>query len=387
MRTSTKTLLVGALLVIATLGSFWFGRDPARVTPHPGSAIPVRVTTVEQRDIPSFISGLGTVQSPQSVTIRPQVDGILTRLWVTEGQQVSKGQLLASIDDRSIRTSLSQANALLAQSEAQLKVAAVDLQRYKLLAEDRSIPRQQLDQQQALHDQLKATVLGNRAAIAAARVQLSYTEIRSPVTGRVGIRSVDEGNFLRVSDALGLFSVVQIDPIDVTFSVPQQQLPTLQSLLRQGSPALVEAFASGGLASGTPLAQGQLKLIDNEISATTGTLRAKASFANHAQRLWPGQLVNVRLQTGVLENARVVPNGVIQRGLNGLFVYRINGEGVDNVQVTVLATTETLTAVSGVEPGDRLVADGQSRIKPGAKVEIVSDEPAPAQASVPSPRP
>ena len=378
--------MVGALLAAAVLASFWFSRSSAPVVTQPGAAIPVRVTTVEQRDIPSFISGLGTVQSPQSVTIRPQVDGVLTRLWVAEGQQVSKGQLLASIDDRSIRASLGQANALLAQSEAQLKVAGVDLERYRLLAQDRSIPRQQLDQQQALHDQLKATVQGNRAAIAAAQVQLSYTQIRSPVAGRVGIRSVDEGNFLRVSDALGLFSVVQIDPIEVTFSLPQQQLPILQQLLREASPALVEAFASGGLASGTPLAQGRLELIDNEISATTGTLRAKASFANEAQQLWPGQLVNVRLQTGVLENARVVPNGVVQRGLDGLFVYRVNGDRVDSVPVTVLETTETLTALRGVEPGDRLVADGQSRIKPGAKVEIVSDEAAPAEASLAGPR-
>ena len=215
---------------MAALG-LWYVTKPATAKLAAPTAIPVRVVNVVEKDVPRYVSGIGSVLSLHSVVVRPQIDGILTKILVKEGQLVNKGDLLATIDDRSIRASLDQARAQLGESQAQLQVALVNLKRYKLLSVDDGVSKQTYDQQQALVNQLKATAQGNQASIDAAQVQLSYTQIRSPVTGRVGIRTVDEGNFLRMTDAQGLFTVTQIDPIAVEFSLPQQMLPTLQGLI------------------------------------------------------------------------------------------------------------------------------------------------------------
>jgi len=235
-----SVIAVAGLAVLIAVG-VWFSTRPTEKKVSAPAAVPVQVINVVEEDVPRYVTGIGSVLSLQSVVIRPQVDGILTRLMVKEGQQVKQGDLLATIDDRSIRAALEQAKAQLSQSQAQLDMAQVDLKRYKLLTVDNSISKQQYDQQQALVNQLKATAQGNQASINAAQVQLSYTQIRSPVTGRVGIRNVDEGNFLRVSDATGLFSVTQIDPVSVEFSLPQQMLPTLHDLLASTTPAPVNA--------------------------------------------------------------------------------------------------------------------------------------------------
>lgn len=333
-------------------------------------AIPVRVVNVVEQDVPRFATGIGSVLSLQSVMIRPQVDGILTKLLVKEGQQVKVGDLLATIDDRSIRATLDQTKAQLAQSQAQLDMAQLDLKRYKLLSVDNSISKQQYDQQQALVSQLKATAAGNQATINASQVQLSYTQIRSPVTGRVGIRNVDEGNFLRVSDAQGLFSVTQIDPVSVTFSLPQQMLPTLQGLISASTPASVKAYLGEG-ATGTLLGDGKLTLIDNQVVAATGTIRAKAEFANPAAKLWPGQLVTVKIQTALDRNALKVPPQVVQRGAEHHYVYRVKGDSVEIVAVKVLYQDSDLVLISGVKANDVLVSDGQSRLKAGSHIEVV----------------
>ena len=252
-------------------------------------------------------------------------------------------------------------------------VSSVDLKRYQLLSVDNGVSRQTLDQQQALVNQLKASAQGDQATIAAAQVQLSYTQIQSPVSGRVGIRAVDAGNFLRVSDAQGLFSVTQIDPIAVEFSLPQQQLPLLHDLLTAKEPARVKAFIGNTDSSGTPLGEGRLSLIDNQVSATTGTIKAKAQFDNPTQSLWPGQLVNVEIQTGLQRNALVVPPQVVQRGLDNYFVYRVNGDKVETVPVQLTFQDTELSIITGVNPGDELVSDGQSRLKPGSRVEVLSE--------------
>ncbi|MBA1289615.1 efflux RND transporter periplasmic adaptor subunit [Pseudomonas japonica] len=381
MQKPLRLSIACAAVVLLVCAAWWLSR-PARApaAPAKAAAVPVKVIQVASADVPQLVSAIGTVTPLQSVTVRAQVDGILTRLWVKEGQFVEKGQLLASIDDRALRASLDQATAQAAQTRAQLKVAEVDLKRYTELAQDRSIPRQQLDQQQALHDQLQATLQGNEAAAAAARVQLSYTQIRSPLAGRVGIRAVDEGNLLRVSDAQGLFSVTQLDPISVQFALPQAQLPTLQALLRAPEQAAVTAYAGGDINGGEPLAQGRLSLIDNQVSSTTGTVKAKAQFANGGQTLWPGQLVNVRLQTLLRRNALVVPNAVVQRGVNGTYVYRLQGENVESVPVKVVDQAGERTVIDGVAAGDKLVSDGQSRLKPGMRVDVLRDPP-PANAT------
>jgi RND family efflux transporter MFP subunit len=264
-------------------------------------------------------------------------------------------------------------------------VAQINLKRYKLLSVDDGVSKQTYDQQQALVNQLKATAQGNQASIDAAQVQLSYTRIHSPVTGRVGIRNVDEGNFLRASDADGLFTVTQIDPIAVEFSLPQQMLPTLQRLIAAPDQALVKAYIGDDSIEGEMLGEGRLSLIDNQINANTGTLRAKAEFNNAGQRLWPGQLVTLKIQTAIDKNALVVPPTVVQRGLDQHFVYRINGDKVENVPVVMVYQDSGLHIIKGVSAGDRLVSDGQSRLKPGSRVQVLSDPPALANASEPTP--
>ena len=376
MHIQRKTvLIVGAIVVLAVAA--WALTRPPKARLAAPAAIPVRVVSVAQQDIPRFVSGIGTVLSLHSVVIRPQVDGILTQVLVKEGQLVKAGDLLASIDDRSIRASLDQAKAQLGESQAQLQVALVNLKRYKQLSVDDGVSKQTYDQQQALVNQLKATAQGNQAAIDAAKVQLSYTQIRSPVSGRVGIRNVDEGNFLRTSDAQGLFSVTQIDPIAVEFSLPQQMLPTLQGLIAAPTRASVDAYLGADTdgQTGDLLGEGHLSLIDNQISSTTGTLRAKAEFNNAAQRLWPGQLVTIKIQTALDKNALVVPPTVVQRGLDSHFVYRVNADKVAVVPVQVTYQDSDVNIIKGVQAGDVLVSDGQSRLKAGAQVEVLKEPP------------
>lgn len=373
MPNKTKKILLGTLVLALIGGGIWWMSRPAPGKSVAGAPIPVRVAHVQQQDVPRYINGIGAVLSLHSVIIRPQIDGILTDIRVKEGQTVNAGDLLATLDDRSIKASLDQARAQLGQNQAQLQVALVDLKRYQLLSVDNGVSRQTLDQQQALVNQLKASAQGDQATIAAAQVQLSYTQIQSPVSGRVGIRAVDAGNFLRVSDAQGLFSVTQIDPIAVEFSLPQQQLPLLHELLAAEQPARVKAFIGNADNSATPLGEGRLSLIDNQVSATTGTIKAKAQFDNPTQSLWPGQLVNVEIQTGLQRDALVVPPQVVQRGLDNYFVYRVSGDKVETVPVQLTFQDTELSIITGVNPGDALVSDGQSRLKPGSRVEILSE--------------
>ncbi|MBF8709933.1 efflux RND transporter periplasmic adaptor subunit [Pseudomonas putida] len=379
MRRPSRPVILAALaLLVLAVAGIWFGQRQPAPAARAQTAIPVRVVSVVQQDVPRYASAIGSVLSLHSVEVRPQVEGVLTQVLVKEGQWVKEGDLLATLDDRAIRASLDQARAELGQSQAQIQVADVDLQRYRLLSTDDGVSKQTLDQQQALVNRLQATVKGNRAAITNAEVQLSYTQIRSPVTGRVGIRNVDPGNLVRTSDTRSLFSITQIDPIAVEFSLPQQMLPTLQSLLKAPTPALVQAYMDAD-GERNLLGEGHLALIDNQISATTGTVRVKAEFDNKDGRLWPGQLVTIRLRTAVEENALVVPPPVVQRGVDGHFVYRLDGDKVTSVPVKVLYQDSGLNVIAGVKPGERLVLDGHSRLKPGSRVEVAPDAPAPSE--------
>ncbi|MDT3714508.1 efflux RND transporter periplasmic adaptor subunit [Pseudomonas soli] len=379
MRRPSRYLVLAAMALVLLIAiSAWQGLRREAPANRAASAIPVRVVAVAQQDVPRYLSAIGSVLSLHSVEVRPQVEGVLTQVLVKEGQWVKQGDLLATLDDRAIRANLDQARAQLGQTQAQLQVGNVNLKRYQLLSSDDGVSKQTLDQQQALVNQLQATIKGNQAAIDNAAVQLSYTQIRSPVSGRVGIRNVDPGNLVRTSDTQSLFSVTQIDPIAVEFALPQQQLPVLQGLLNSATPAEVETYLDAD-GERSLLAKGHLMLIDNQVSATTGTVRVKAEFDNRDARLWPGQLVTVRLRTAVDEDALVVPPPVVQRSIDGHFVYRLDGDKVSAVPVKVVYQDSTLNVIAGVKAGDRLVLDGQSRLKPGSTVEVTPDTPAPAQ--------
>jgi membrane fusion protein, multidrug efflux system len=366
---------IGASALIA-LG-WWLTRSPAAA--RAPAVIPVRTVAVTRQDIADVIRAIGTVRSQRSVIIRPQVDGELVELAVREGQQVKRGDLLARIDDRGIRAALEQARAQLEVSEAQLKAATLDLERFGRLRDDHVISIQQIDQQQAEVDQLRASVRNNRAAIAAREVQLSYTRIYSPTDGRVGIRNFDEGSFVRAADTEGLFSVVQLDPISVEISLPQSMLPSVQALLHDAGnkPPRVLAYDSDG---GTLLAEGGLVLIDNRVITATGTIRVKAEFANLQGKLWPDQTVAVAVQSRMLHDALVVPQVAIQRGPDSDVVYRVRDERAEIVPVRVLYSDEKIAALTGVEAGDLIVIDGQSRLRVGARVKLQADEKSGAEA-------
>ncbi|WP_235216962.1 efflux RND transporter periplasmic adaptor subunit [Archangium violaceum] len=321
-----------------------------------------------RRDIPHLIRGIGTVQSLHSVVVRTQVDGLLTRVNFQEGQHVNEGDLLARIDDRTIAAEIAQARAEKARNEAQLQAARLDLERYGNLVRDEAIARQTVDQQKAQVEQLEATVRANEATIAAAQVRLSYTRITAPVTGRVGLRRVDPGNVVRASDAQGLVTVTQMNPIAVIFSLPQDELPRLQPLLRAPAGTPVTAFNRAG---GEALAEGRLLMIDNQINPTTGTISLKAEFPNAEGKLWPGQFVTVELSLGESQGATVVSARAVQRGLQGAFVFRVDEAKATVVPVTVgYADDELAVVTSGVAPGDTVVSDGQSRLKAGSTVKV-----------------
>lgn len=371
---SRRLLLAAVGIVVLALVaiSWWLARSPTAA--REPAAVPVRAVEVIRQDVPDAIRAIGTVRSQRGVVIRPQVDGELVELAVSEGQQVKRGDLLARLDDRAIRAMLEQARAQLEMSQAQLKSATLDLDRYRRLQDQHIVSAQQVDQQQAEVEELSATVRNNRAAIAAREVQLSHTRIRSPVDGRVGIRNFDTGSFVRASDTDGLFSVVQLDPISVEISLPQGMLPVVQALLRDAGEKRPRVLAYDG-DGGTLLGEGGLVLIDNRVSTATGTIRVKADFANPESKLWPDQTVAVLLQSRVLHDAMVVPQVAIQRGPDGDVVYRVRDERAEIVPVQVLYADDRIVALSGVDAGDLIVIDGQSRLRAGARVRLQQGEP------------
>lgn len=363
------SLVAGAVVVLAS-GCWWYASAAEKTADKKssgGAAVPVQVVEVERRDVPQRISGIGTVQSLHSVVLRPQVSGVITEVLFEEGELVERGKLLARIDDRSIKAALVQAEAEKISAEADLRIAELDLSRYVGLRDSSIVPRQTIDQQAALVEKLKANVQASEARIAAQRVQLSFTEIRSPVRGRVGIRRIDPGNLVQAGDASGLVTVTQVDPISIVFTLPQEML----SRLRGATRARKLGVTAYDRDAGEPLAQGRLTTLDNQIDVATGTLRLRAEFDNARGELWPGQFVMLQLETGMSANATVVPAHAIQQGLNGAFVYRVQNEKAEMVTVVTSYLDDEIAVIAeGIVPGDMIVSDGHSRLKPGAQVKV-----------------
>lgn len=378
-RPRQRYFLLAALPLL--LGVAWLILRDSSAKPAPvPDGVPVEVAVVEQRDVPFWADGIGSVAPLQDVVLRTRVTGVLAEVLFTEGQSVKKGQLLARIDDREYEAALLQAQAEKLRNEAQLKAAELDLQRYENLLREDAISRQTVDQQTATVSQMRAAVRANDAAIATAQVQLSYTRIVSPIDGRVGLRRIDPGNLVQPSDAQGLVTVTQIDPISVVFTLPQQQLAQIRHLIRTesgaeagGAPAQVSAFDRD---RGVALGEGQLTMIDNTIDAATGMIRLRAQFANADAQLWPGQFVTTRLHTGTRKGALVVPSRSVRQGLDGAFVYRIKADGERQTAEVVAVTPnyqddEIAVIGNGLNAGDRVVIDGHSRLKPGAPVALL----------------
>ncbi|RZL02709.1 MAG: MdtA/MuxA family multidrug efflux RND transporter periplasmic adaptor subunit [Rubrivivax sp.] len=404
MKTRNLLLVLVAVGVLGTSGYVWHKRRSAGETGAAESTagkgggpagrrggqagnsrpIPVRAAQVKQGDVQITVDGLGTVTARNTATVKARVDGPLLRIAFAEGQSVNSGDLLAEIDPRPFQVQLSQALGQLARDQALLASAQVDLARYEgLLAKD-SIAKQQVDTQAALVKQYQGTVQVDQAQVDNARLQLGYTRVTAPISGRLGLRQVDVGNTVHASDATGIVLITQTQPIAVVFPLPADKLGSVLNRQRSGALLQVEALDRDGK---TVLARGRLVSADNQIDLTTGTVKLKAEFDNKDNALFPNQFVNARLHVETRPNAILVPVAAVQRGTQGSFVYVVNAEGVVTVRPVALSpagsSSEFLVVDKGVQAGEQVVIDGLDKLRDGGKVELIKGDPAAAAASGP----
>ncbi|MGZ8918030.1 MAG: MdtA/MuxA family multidrug efflux RND transporter periplasmic adaptor subunit [Methylobacter sp.] len=339
------------------------------------SPIAVIAEAAAQGDFPVYLTGLGTVTALSTVTVKSRVDGELVRVAFKEGQMVREGDLLAEIDPRAFQVQLMQAKGQLVRDEALLRNAQIDLHRYKTLLEQDSIAAQQTVTQESLVKQYQGIVETDRGQVENAKLQLSYSRITAPVTGRLGLRLVDQGNIVQASDANGLVVITQIQPIAVVFTLPEDDLPAVMNRLQTGESLPIEAYDRR---SKIKLAQGHLVAVDNQIDPTTGTIKLKGQFDNEDTILFSNQFVNVRMILNTLRGVTIIPASAIQRGIPGAFVYVVVKE---NHSVTVrpvkLGPTEgeKVAVLEGLEPNELIVVDGADKLREGAKVELVTRQP------------
>ncbi|MHA3905221.1 efflux RND transporter periplasmic adaptor subunit [Castellaniella sp. WN] len=382
-----------ALLILGAWG-WWSGRPaPAAAVGNAVDApVLVHTATVAARDMPIRIQGLGAVQAWASVTVRARIDGQLESVGFREGEVVRQGQLIARLDDRAQKALLAQAVAQRARDQAQLDNAREDLARYVELARHGAIDRKTLDTQRAQVAVLQAAIQADEAQIQAARVQLDYTRITAPLAGRTGALRVDPGNLVRATDADGLVLINQIDPIAVSFTVPDTAFAEVQAAVRTADAASSAAGRdpAAGLAvevygRGQPelLGRGALVLVDNQIDAASGTLRLKARLDNPDRALWPGQTVDVRLILGDRAGALVVPESAVQRGAQGLYVYVVGSDDRVRARTVRMAVAQDGLAVvaEGLSAGQRVVVDGQYKLRPGLKIAEAAAEAVDAPSS------
>lgn len=380
-----RSYAIGALLLLAAAGGGYYlysqnaasDAAPAQGRRGPGAdgrPQPVSVAEVRTQDLPIWINALGTATPRNLVTVRSRVDGELMALHFTEGQVVEKGQLLAEIDPRAFQVQLTQASGQLARDSALLANAQADLARYKDLWAKDSIARQQLDTQESLVAQYQGALEMDRGQVDAAKLQLAYARITSPVSGRIGLRQVDPGNQVHASDALGLAVVAQTRPITAVFSVPEANLATIKQRLAGAEVTIVEAWDRE---QKKRLAVGSLLTTDNMVDTATGTIKLKAAFKNEDEALFPNQFVNVRLLAGVRAAALAVPGAAILRGAKGPFVYVVDAEAkVSSVPVSLGPSDRELVAVDGeLKPGMRVVTDGADKLREGGRVEVIAKAP------------
>ncbi|OAN50432.1 efflux transporter periplasmic adaptor subunit [Paramagnetospirillum marisnigri] len=353
---------VAAALVLPSLGK------PDKIAGKPGGPdrpVPVVVAQAARKDVPIYLDALGTVQAYNTVTVRSRVDGELVEVLFKEGQDVKAGDVLAQIDPRTYRAQYQQAQAARDKDFAQLEAARRDLARYVSLGD--RVTGQSVDTQRALVRQLEATVRLDEAAISNAKTMLSYTVITAPIDGRAGIRLVDRGNQVRASDATGLVTLTQVQPISVIFTLPQQSLPAITDRLREDGRLSVLALRPETRAL---VDTGELELVDNQIDQTTGTIKLKAVMPNAERRLWPGGFVNVRLLLSVRQGGLVIPSPAVQRGPQGSYVFVVKPDRTVEMRPVAVATVEADQVLldAGVEEGETVVVDGVAKLAQGSRV-------------------
>ena len=364
--TLAGVLGVCAIAVFGYLGWLYMSADSGKREAKGPAPVPVVTQTIQNADFPVYLNGLGTVQPYRTVTLRSQVDGQVIKVEFRQGQMVNEGDLLVQIDPRPFQAALGMAQAKKAQDEANLKNAQLDLERYSQLAKQDYASRQQLDTQQAKVDTLNAQIKGDQASIDNAQTQLSYTTIRSPLTGKVGFRLIDPGNIVHATDQTGIVTIVKLQPISVVFTAPEENVGQINKALAAGTVPVI-ALSSD---STKTLAQGRLALVDNKVDQASGTIQMKATFENKDNALWPGLSVATRLLIDTQRNVLVISNDAIQHGPNGLYSFVV---GKDNkvekrdIEVGDEGTSQSVVR-KGLASGDRVVTTGQYRLTEGALV-------------------
>lgn len=368
MITDKRLSFLGLLLLAGLAGCN--GKNSVQAANGAPAAAPVKIATVVSRTMPVEVQAIGNVETISAVTIKPQISGQLIGVHFKEGDFVKKGQLLFTIDKAPFEAALRQAEGMLAHDEAQAVNAKLDAERYQGLGHEGVVSRQQVDASAAASNAAQAAVAADKAAVETAKINLQYTSIYSPINGRTGNVGVKEGNLVKANDVPVLVTINQIEPIYVTFSLPEQQLAQVKEF--SATRALkVDAAPQGS----SQHFQGRLTFIDNSVDLTTGTIKLKATFDNAAHMLWPGQFVDVSMTLKSQPNSIVVPTSALQTSQNGTFVYTVDQDlKAQQRQVKVAWTSgdETVLAPGALQPGQRVVTDGQLRLTPGAKVEIKS---------------
>ncbi|PJR61160.1 MdtA/MuxA family multidrug efflux RND transporter periplasmic adaptor subunit [Raoultella sp. T31] len=385
-----------AVIVIAGAGYwFWQSREATNATPAAandsprqtpggrhgrfGAALaPVQAATATSESVPRYLSGLGTVTAANTVTVRSRVAGQLLAIHFQEGQQVKAGDLLAEIDPSQFKVALAQAEGQLAKDKATLANARRDLARYQQLVKSNLVSRQELDTQQSLVSETEGTIKADEAAVASAQLQLNWSRITAPIDGRVGLKQVDIGNQISSADTTGIVVLTQTHPIDVVFTLPENDIATVVQAQKAGKPLQVEAWDR---TNKQKISEGSLLSLDNQIDATTGTIKLKARFSNQDDALFPNQFVNARMLVDTEQNAVVIPTAALQMGNEGHFVWVLNDENKVSKHTVTPGIQDSLKVVinAGLSAGDRVVTDGIDRLTEGAKVEVV--EPRSAQAA------
>jgi multidrug efflux system membrane fusion protein len=367
---------LGAALLATAAAAFYFSTGAtsaaARAEQRSASAraVPVVAARVERGEIEVLINALGTVTALNTVTVKPRVDGLLQRIAFSEGQLVKAGDLIAELDARPYQALFDQANGQLQRDQALLANAQLDVERYRDLLASDSIARQVVDAQEALARQYQGSVLADRGAVDTARLQLGFTRISAPLSGRLGLRLVDVGNMVHASDTTGIVIITQTQPISVVFAIPADHLGAVLKQLRAGQTLRVDAWDRENRAK---LASGKLLSLDNQIDTTTGTVKIKAEFANDDNALYPNQFVNARLRIETRDNATLIPQAAVQRGTQGTFVYVVDGEtSTVSTRSIVLgpAAADRAAVEKGLEVGEQVVTDGADKLRQGAKVEL-----------------
>jgi multidrug efflux system membrane fusion protein len=374
---SGRRLVLTSILVLLVLGGVvWWTRQGIAPQQAGGgrNAGPMSIVpeVVGKGDIGITLNALGTVTSLATVTIRTQISGYLMSVVFKEGDDVKKGDLLAEIDSRPYEATLAQAKGQLARDEAMLKGAQVDLARYQGLAAQNAVPRQTLDTQIALVAQNQGTVEADRATVKSAEVNLQYCRIVSPLDGRVGLRLIDQGNYVTPGDANGLVVITQLDPISVLFTVPEDNLQAIAKRIQAGAVLPATAYDRSGA---TRIADGALQTFDSQIDQTTGTIKLRAQFSNGTRALYPNQFVNIRLLLDTHKDVTTISTAGVQRGVPGTFVYLVNDDSTVSVRPIKLGVTEgdRVEVLSGLTPGDRIVIDGADKLRDGAKINVRSE--------------